>query len=383
MAKEVSKLEGFVTYRDAKFFCEGISEYAGCEIDPDGSRWGLEPHKLYKVYRPKSEVVKPSFVLSCNAKPLLINHPREGAIGNKQGLKSPKGATCGVLTEVRAVGNELHGRIEVWDPSAIELIHRGKRELSLGYTCIFKKEEGEWNGEHYDFLQSGLNACNHLALVDEARNGHDCRVVDRRYVCDTKFKLENPDMDMKNLTADEVVEALKQCSDECREAAKKFLNTPTEDELKKAEEEEKAKKAQDEAEKAKLEEEKEKEKKEAVDKAVEEQKEADAKECEEKCEQAANDAVSAFRKAVELAEECRPRFGRIALDGIRTEQDLAVKVCTCDAAPSFLKSVKPSDAVIALRSHLASIGIAPQRRMATDSAVKPNAMSVADYMKSR
>lgn len=378
MAVKITQ-EGFYTYEDACFIRECVAYYAGCELDPGGKVWGLKQDELYGVYRPKSEVTKASFVLSCNAKPLRNDHPSQGGMGNVAGLERP-GKEAGVLTEVKVVGNELHGRIDVWDPDVIAAIKGGKKELSLGYSCEFRKKSGEFEGEHYDFIQSGLKAANHLALVDEARNGSQCRVVDCKCVCDSKFQLEQPTMDWKTISADELVKGLGECSDECKAKAKEFLNTPTEDEKKEAEEQ--AKKAQEEqaAKDAEAAAKAEAEKKEAVDAAVEEQKKADEAACTEKCEAAAKDAVANFKKVIALAEDCKAKFGNQNLDGVMTEKELAVKICACDAAPAFLKNVKPDDAVVALRGYIAGCGVQKQA-MVADSAKKVEKSTFADYMK--
>lgn len=379
--------EGFVTYEDACFFRECVAEYAGCELDPGGKVWGLEQNRLYKVYRPKSEVVKASFVLSCNAKPLRNDHPKEGGIGNTPGLERP-GKEAGVLTEVRVVGNELHGRVDVWDPDVIKAIEHGKRELSLGYSCEFRKQSGEFNGEHYDFVQSGLKAGNHLALVDEARNGSQCRVVDCKHICDSKFQLEQPTMDWKTISADELVKGLGECSDECKAKAKEFLNTPTEDEKKAAEEAAKKAEEQKAKDEAEAKEKAEAEKKEAVDAAVEEQKKADEKECADKCETAAKDAVAEYKATLKLADDCKAVFGTIATDSIATRKELVGHICSMTVTDASvkakiekLKSMKPEVAIDAL-GILAPGGATKTTRVA-DSVVKPDVISVADYMKSR
>ena len=228
MAVKVDE-NGFLKYEDTTFFREGIFDYAGCEIDPQG-KLGLEPKKIYKVYRPKSEITKKEFVETLNQKPLVDDHT---IIGNKPGMMAPERKNCaGVLSDVKVVGNELHGRLDIWSTKMISKIRSGKRELSLAYGCTFIPQKGVFKGERYDFVQSELRAGNHLALVDEARNGHDCRVVDCAFICDSKFQLEQPDMDWKTISADDLINGLKECSDEAKAKAKEFLNTPTEDELK-------------------------------------------------------------------------------------------------------------------------------------------------------
>lgn len=400
MAVKVDE-NGFLKYEDTTFFREGIFDYAGCEIDPQG-KLGLEPKKIYKVYRPKSEVTKKEFVETLNQKPLVDDHT---IIGNKPGMMAPERKNCaGVLSDVKVVGNELHGRLDIWSTKMISKIRSGKRELSLAYGCSFIPQKGVFKGERYDFVQSELRAGNHLALVDEARNGHDCRVVDCAFVCDSKFQLEQPDMDWKTISADDLIAGLKDCSDEAKAKAKEFLSTPATDEAKpeevkpedaeapKPEEEEKKEEAKDCDVPARPEDEKPEEKEPVVektkdaepeDKKTAEEEAADAeKKFEEEKAAACDAAVKEYQRAMKLAEDCKPRFGTISMDGVMTEKQLAVKVCALDAAPSFLKSVKPEDAIVALKGYIAGSGIS-NNQMVGDSVHKTVKKSFADWMKTR
>ena len=375
MALTIDK-NGFWRYDDTEFFRAGVFQYAGCEIDPDG-RYGLDPKKLYNVYRPESEISKPDFIASLNQKPLLDDHT---VIGNVAGLEDPdRKGFSGVLSEVRRDGDRLVGRVDVWSPKMIRKIRDGKRELSLAYGSKFIRRPGTWKGMPYDFVQSELKCGNHLALVDEARNGHTCKVVDCSFTCDAKIKLETDMPEWTKLSADELVEGLKSCSDEAKAKVKEWLNTPTEDEKKAQEEaqkkaDEEAKKAADEAKAAS-----EAEKKEAVDAAVAEAE----KKAEEEKKEACDKAIDEYKCADELAKDCMAKagdvFGTISMDGIRTEQDVAVKVCTLDSAPSALKNAKKSDMLATLKGYLASRK-APETTVVTDSK-KDTRVSFAEYMK--
>ena len=75
-------------------------------------------------------------------------------------------------------------------------------------------------------------------------------------------------------------------------------------------------------------------------------------------------------------------FGTVATDGIKTEQEFAVKVCTLDAAPKSLKDCKPESAVAALRGYLAGRENGAKGRTVADSA-KSGKVSFADYMANR
>lgn len=385
MSKKKIDANGFVTFRDCKFFCECVCQYLGKEIDPAG-QFGLKPNGIYNVYRPVSEISKREFIESLNAKPLLDDHT---VIGNVGGMESPDSKReAGVLTEVKLVGNELRGRIDVWSPSLLEKIRQGKKELSLAYSCSFAPRRGVFNGEKYDFIQSDLKCGNHLALVDEARNGPDCRVTDGVFARDEKITLENSEMDISKLSKDEVIEALKGCSDEVKAACKDFLNTPTEEEKKaqeeaekKAKEEADRKAAEDAEAKAKAEEE--------AKKAAEEKAAEDAKKAEEEKEQACKDAVAEYKDAEKLASDCKPVFGVISMDGISTKSDLIAHICgmkiednprAC-AVQKVIKDSKPEVAVAALRMTLASAGVQADKVVSDANPV--GRVSFAEYMANR
>ena len=385
---------GFETFDDCKFFCECVAQYLGREIDTDG-RMGLKPNAVYNVYRPKSEISMKEFIDSLHAKPVLDDHH---VIGNVEGLESPdRRNTAGVLTDVKLVGNELRGRIDVWSPSLLEKIRKGKRELSLAYSCDFIPRRGVFNGENYDFIQSNIKCGNHLAFVDEARNGHDCRVMDGVFARDERIQLEKPDMDISKLSADEVVEALKGCSDEVKNACRDFLaakeEVKAEDKDDESKAEDKAKDEKDDAEKDKAEDkdeatESEKKDDKAEDKAKdgcgeddEKAKDAEVKAIsEEEVKDACAKAVDEYKDMTKLAEDCAAVFGNISLDGIRTSKELAIHVCALDSAPKALKDISPDGAVAALRGYLAGRVGSKAVKFAEDSKSK---MNFREYMASR
>lgn len=345
MAKIVDD-NGFRTYLDVPITTEGVFDYAGFQIDQEG-KFNLDKKRLYKVFRPRQELLKEEFVKSLEEMPLTDDHT---PLGDGNGLLPAEKNTHGVLFNIRVNDTKdgLVGDIKVFSESLKKKIDAGKKEVSLGYTCRYKPEMGMFDGKGYDFVQYDLYA-NHCAIVDMARMGHACRVSDSATVtCDS---LELPKMETMN--ADELIEKLKGCSDEDKAKVKDFLNTPTEAEKKAKEEEEAkaaedAKKAEEEA-KAKAE----AEKKEAVDVAVAEAEKKAEEKKKTACDAAAKSAVAEYQKALALAEKCKPYFGTIAMDGIYTEQALAQKVCAMD---SVLKDVGAESAIAALKGYLAAKG---------------------------
>lgn len=351
MSKSVDD-NGYITWVDVPLTREGIFDYLGREIDPNG-KMGLEPEKIYKVYRPKSEVCKDSFVKSLEQKPLVDDHTMLGELGQP----AEKKGVHGVLSDVKVVGNELHGTITVWSDTLKRKIMSGKRELSLGYQGVLRKQHGRFMGQDYDFVQHSLSA-NHIALVDLARMGHACKLADNAIVlCDS---LELPKMENKDKCADEIIEKLKGCSDEDLAKVKDFLASngkPTEDEeAKKKAEEEAAKKAAEDEAKKKAEEEEAKKKAEADEaakKAAEEEEakkkaEEEAKKTEDEKKSVADAAIAEYKKAQEFAKRCEGKFGTICMDGLNTVKAVAEKICSLDPALKFIDSGKAVEAVTSI-----------------------------------
>ena len=374
MAKKTDE-NGFVEFDNTTFFKGGVFQYAGREIDKDG-KLGLKPNELYNVFRDPKEVTSEDFIKTLNNKPVLNDHT---IIGNGKGMVKPENKGCdGVLSDVRADGDVLKGKVTVWSTKMQKLIRQGKRELSLAYGCTFVPQKGYYQGKTYDFIQTNLCVGNHLALVDEARNGHDCRVEDARFTCDQKFKLETTTM-----TKDEIIEALKGCSEEDMKAIKDacgFADKPNEEDeaaKKKAEEEAAAKKAEEDAkaaEEAKAKEEAEKkaaEDAEAAKKAEEEKKAADIK--------AAQDAAAKnIVEAIKFANDCKPLVGEIALDGIFTKEDVAKKVCSLKKGSLEKYATDGKAAVVAVEMALSQ----SNKSIATDGKTN-GSKSFEEYMKNR
>lgn len=372
MAKIIDS-SGNELFRGCKLTKEQVVNYSGAQIDPNGM-FGLDPNRIYSVYRPAKEINKKSFIDSLEVVPLLDEHPSGAFDGGKE--KKVMGCLYNIKWDARQ--KALIGDLKVMDNDLKRKIARGVKELSLGYGVKYVRKMGIFEGKPYDFIQTDLMG-DHVALVPEGRAGSDCCVRDSKTFASDSMEL--PDMDITKMSADELIEALRGCDAEVVGKVKDALCAPSEEEKKAAEEKaaadaEAAKKAEEEQAK-KVED----EKKEAVDAAVEEQKKADEKACEDACAKAADAAITEYKKVIALAADCKSRFGEIALDGIKTERDLAVKVCALDAAPSFLKSVKPEEAVVALRGCLAG-SVAMNKTQVADSA-KSAKQSFASWMKTR
>lgn len=362
---------GFITYFDIPISSEGVYDYAGFQIADN-----LPPKEVFKVYRPASEVCKKSFVNSLQEMPLVDDHTMIGEGFTPVDKKN----AGGVMFNVRSKGDHLLCDMKIWGEKMKQKIRMGKRELSLGYIGYFRKQEGRFKGKPYQFVMFGLR-CNHVALVDDARMGHACRLVDNaRGICDS-LKLELPEMnpDDKKKVIDALVGKLNGCSDEdlkkvcdalgCPMGEKK--DAPVED---KKPEDKPTDKPEDKPEDKKPEdnpaEDKKPEDKPAEDKKPEDKPVDDSAKglTDEQKKEVGDAAIKNFVAAQALASRCEPLFGKIVMDGLRTPQDVAVKVCMMDSALKFVDAGKALDALTGRLDEFEKAG-GKNRTTITDSAV--------------
>lgn len=148
-----------------------VCPYYGREI-PGAEELGLEPNKVYKLYRDPAELEKGASTF--NRLPLLRKHiqisadaPMKeevvGSIGSDASFEAPY----------------LDASLCIWDSEAIAGIEAGQiEELSSAYRYVPVMEPGVTpDGESYDGRMTEIRA-NHLALVERGRAGPDVVVAD-------------------------------------------------------------------------------------------------------------------------------------------------------------------------------------------------------------
>lgn len=151
---------------------EQVAPYRGDEI-PHYRELGFKADEIYHAYRPASELSKPDTVNSLNGIPILLEHHPDSA---EAPAKEYRVGATGTDAEWKEpyLTNSLH----IQDADAIRRINDGTmKELSLGYFYTPIRKEGEFKGEHYDFIMTDIS-CNHVALVEKGRAGADVMVHD-------------------------------------------------------------------------------------------------------------------------------------------------------------------------------------------------------------
>lgn len=189
---------------------EQVAPYLGSEI-PGFEKLGLKPDEIYSVYRPASELSKPATVESLNGIPVLLKHAEDSAEAPASNRVGSTGTDA--KWEPPYLTNSLH----IQDADAIRRINDGTmREISMGYFYTPVLRHGEFEGEPYDVVMTDIS-CNHVALVEEGRSGHDVSVKDSTLTLPTgggkeepktssELKQENDDMNEKEKALAEILE---------------------------------------------------------------------------------------------------------------------------------------------------------------------------------
>lgn len=147
--------EGFLMDRPIVTTC-GIFEYE----NEDGS--------IHRELRLPEHVFEPDSLKSYKGKPIIVTHDA-GEITKSNVGKESIGT---MLSEGLRDGNNVRAEIVIHDTDTLKF---GLRELSLGYDCELDETPGVWRGKPYDAVQHNIRI-NHLALVEEARAGHNARL---------------------------------------------------------------------------------------------------------------------------------------------------------------------------------------------------------------
>jgi hypothetical protein len=147
-----------------------ICGYQGSEI-PDCEALGLDPKKVYQLYRDPEELTKaaPTF----NLVQVLNRHvPVNAGEPQKQAVIGATG------TDAEFDAPYLKNSMVIWDATAIRDIESGgQREISSAYYFTADMTPGDVGGEHFDGRMVSIVG-NHVAIVERGRAGPDVMVGD-------------------------------------------------------------------------------------------------------------------------------------------------------------------------------------------------------------
>lgn len=170
---------GFYEIKDNPLSKVGVFPYSGKTV-------GGDPDKIYNVYRPEEELSRQDTLESFKLLPWVDDHPSVLLGDAEVGLTpAEKKGIHGVIgEEIYFKDGILYGNIKVFSDTLKNLIDSGKKQLSVGYRCIYELTSGVWNGVAYDAIQRNILG-NHVALVEAGRMGKEVAVLDSRYTFDS------------------------------------------------------------------------------------------------------------------------------------------------------------------------------------------------------
>ncbi len=169
-------VNGFIEIEGNPISKVGVFPYLGKEIDQDGE-FGLEPNKIYYIYRPAEELSHPDCIESFKLVPWIIEHEM---LGDKEEGLTPaeqKGIHGVIGERVYFEDGYLKANLRDFSKKLEDVIENSKKDLSIGYRCRYDMLPGVFNGQEYDGVQKDLRG-NHLAAVNEGRSGKDVSVLD-------------------------------------------------------------------------------------------------------------------------------------------------------------------------------------------------------------
>lgn len=142
--------------------------------------------RIRRELRLPEHVFDPESLASYEGKPVIITH-RAGRINKDNVMDEIVGTICGPGFRD---GDNVRCKVVIHDIDKVKAMPY--RELSLGYDLDLVEESGEWDGQHYDAVQTNIRV-NHLAIVATARAGDQAHL---------NLDGEDPDGmdDIKNLT---------------------------------------------------------------------------------------------------------------------------------------------------------------------------------------
>lgn len=147
-------------------------EYPGWQADPDG---------IVSVYRPAEELGDPQTIASFRLVPWINEHAMLGNPETDPALVAPevKGVhgTTGEQVEFDPTDGVLYANLKLWSNSLQAAIDAGKKELSMGFRCMYEFVQGIFEGQAFQAIQRNLRA-NHGASVPHGRMGPGVAVLD-------------------------------------------------------------------------------------------------------------------------------------------------------------------------------------------------------------
>lgn len=221
---------GFITVTGNPISKVGVFAYSGAQIDDK-----LEPTKMYMVFRPPEELSDPACIESFKLQPWIDEHVMLGHREKDSAFTPPedKGIEGVTGQDVYFEDGYLKANLRIFSQNLKELVKKGKKELSIGYHCVYDLVQGVYQGVKYDAVQRKIRG-NHLATIHEGRSGPDIAVLDHfKFTVDSAeftSMIESVEKPIENMAAKEGdMAALMERFEKLEKAVAQLIKTESED----------------------------------------------------------------------------------------------------------------------------------------------------------
>lgn len=195
-SKREIDINGYILIEGNPISKVGVFPYTGSQIATEEQlRNGeIDPNRVYNVYRPAEEFLDPECIESFKLVPFTDEHELLGRSEDDLTPAEKKGIHGVTGENVYFDPNDgyFKSNLKIFSEKLANLIESGKRELSMGYRCVYDLTPGEYRGIKFDVIQRKLRG-NHLALVQKGRAGSDVAVLDH-----FKFTLDSKEIEKMN-----------------------------------------------------------------------------------------------------------------------------------------------------------------------------------------
>lgn len=163
-AREIDD-NGFLLVKGCPISSFGIFDYGAGQLGLDG-----DPNRIVKVFRPESAVSDQAAIQSFMNVPFINDHEMLSGFEGDESTSAPEDyGISGVLTSnIYYESPWMRGDLKIFSRDVQQDLAKGKKDLSLGYSCDFEVKPGVFDGQAYEVVQTNLRG-NHIALVDEGR----------------------------------------------------------------------------------------------------------------------------------------------------------------------------------------------------------------------
>ena len=168
--------EGYLICLNVPVARTGTQDYLPSELglpEPDA--------RLIPVHRPEEEVFSQACIASFEGMPVTDNHPAAPEGVTTENIRHlQKGHAMNIRRGAGADADLLLADLIITDPTLIQEVLGGKREISCGYTYTLHQEEG-------NYIQREIRG-NHIAVVDAGRAGPRVSIHDHIFERSTLMK---------------------------------------------------------------------------------------------------------------------------------------------------------------------------------------------------